>query len=63
MDIQDFQEWCARKDPLWFLKDADELAEWVAIFMEEEGSEQDVTPKYFWLADIRQAQKPQLSLF
>jgi hypothetical protein len=30
------------------------------------GSEQEITPKYFWLADIRQAQKqaqkPQLML-
>ena len=66
MEIQDFKEWCARKDPLWFLRDADELFEWVALFMEEEGSEGDVTPKCFWLADIsraqKQAQKPQLML-
>ena len=66
MEIQDFKEWCARRDPLWFLKDADELAGWVALFMEEEGSDGDVTQKYFWLADIslaqKQAQKPQLML-
>lgn len=67
MDKHDFEQWCARRDPQWYLKTIDELMAWLVDYKQDECLATGSIPKYALQADMaaakQHASKPQLSLF
>lgn len=68
MDIHDFEQWCARRDPKWYLQPIETIFDWIAEYAKEESLAEGVTlPHYVLQTEMKQAritaQKPQLSLF